>query len=118
MLTIIIEADEPGGIVDEQTREWVSPREAAEIVGIPMTTVRDWTRSGRIDVREAPDGRVVDLQQVRERAMGPSSARPQSGLQDRVADEAPERTSGKLARERELAETLQGLQQLARERNP
>jgi hypothetical protein len=102
----------------EQRREWMSLKEAADVVGITMTTVRDWTRSGRIDVRDVPDGRVVDVQQVRERAMGPSSARPQSGLQDRLADEAPERSSRRLARERELAETLQGLQQLARKRNP
>jgi hypothetical protein len=50
--------------------------------------------------------------------MGPEVVKRSSDLQDRVADEAPERYAGRLSRKRELASTLQGLQQLARERNP
>ena len=102
--------------MDDTRREWVSLKEAADLVGISMTTIRDWSRFGAIDMQELPAGRVVDLQQVREKAMGPALVRRPSDLQDRVADEAPERFAGRRSRDEELARTLQGLQQLARER--
>ncbi|MEP6973497.1 MAG: hypothetical protein ABI869_05060 [Actinomycetota bacterium] len=104
--------------MDEGQNGWVSLSEAAEIVGIPMTTIRDWSRFGMIDMQERATGRVVNVQQVRDKAMGPAASKPPSDLQDRVADEDPERSAGRLSREKELARTLQGLQQLARERCP
>ena len=103
--------------MDDTRREWVSLREAADIVGVPMTTIRDWSRYGAIDMQELPAGRVVDLEQVREKAMGPALVRRPSDLQDRMADEAPERSAGRQSRQEELTKTLQGLQQLARERD-
>jgi hypothetical protein len=104
--------------MSEIRREWVTLREAAEDVGLPLTTVRDWTRSGAIEMREIPTGRVVDLAEVRLKAMGPAALKRPSDLQDRVADEAPERTAGRQSRNEELASTLLGLQELARQRHP
>lgn len=46
-----------------------------------------------------------------------ATARPRTDLQDRVADALYGRRPARLARERELTETLLGLQQLARERH-
>jgi len=103
--------------VDKPLHEWVSLREASEIVGVPMTTIRDWSRFGKIDMKELPTGRVVNVQQVMERAMGPVVVKRPSDLQDRVADEAPERSAERPSREKELAETLKSLQQLARDRS-
>jgi hypothetical protein len=104
-------------------REWVSLNEAAERVGVSMTTVRDWTRLGSVEMKELPSGRIVDLQQVREKAMGPAAARLQSGLQDRVSDGVAEQsvdhppTEG-ASSEDGLTEILLGLQELARQRDP
>ena len=94
-------------------REWVSLKKAAESIGINITTIRDWSRAGQVESREAATGRLVDLAQVRDKAaMGPAARkRRPSDLQDRVADgvadvDSPER----------LTTTLQELQELARER--
>ena len=93
-------------------REWVSLKEAAETIGISITTIRDWSRAGQLEMRETANGRFIDLAQVREKAMGPAARkRRPSDLQDRVADgvaatDSPER----------LTSTLQQLQELARER--
>jgi hypothetical protein len=104
--------------MDEAQQEWVSISEAAKIVGIPMTTIRDWSRFGAIDMKELPSGRVVDVQQVREKAMGPAVVKRPSNLQDRVADEAPERSAERPSRDAELTDTLLELQELARQRRP
>jgi hypothetical protein len=95
----------------------VSIREAAESVSIPMTTVRDWSRFGLIDMKELPAGRVVNVRQVREKAMGPAVAKRPSDLQDRVADGSPTRSAGRSARDADLTRTLLGLQELARQRD-
>src|SRR3954465_3339249 len=84
--------------MDEAQREWVSIREAAQTVGIPMTTIRDWSRFGLIDMKELPAGRVVNVQQVRDKAMGPAVVKRPSDLQDRVADGSPVRSAGRSAR--------------------
>jgi predicted site-specific integrase-resolvase len=104
--------------MNEPQREWVSIKEAAETVGIPMTTIRDWSRFGAIETKELPGGRVVNMQQVREKAMGPAVAKRPSDLQDRVADQAPERSAGRRARDEDLTRTLLDLQELARQRHP
>jgi len=104
--------------MDEPQREWVSMKEAAETVGIPMATIRDWSRFGTIEMKELPAGRVVNLQQVRQKATGPAVAKQPSDLQDRVADQAPERSAGRRARDEDLTRTLLDLQELARKRHP
>ena len=104
--------------MSEIQRQWVPMTEAAEEVGLPLTTVRDWTRSGAIEMRELPTGRVVDVEEVRLKAMGPAAVKRPSDLQERVADEAPGRAAGRQSREEQLATTLQGLQELARTRHP
>jgi len=81
-----------------------------------MTTIREWSRQGTIETKEGATGRLVDVQQVREKAMGPVAIKRPSGLQDRVADGSPDRSAGRRTRDKELAVTLLGLQELARER--
>ena len=100
-----------------ETGEWVSLRDAADEVGVSITTVRDWTRSGDIALRNEASGRLVDLHEVRAKAMGPAVSSRQSDLQDRVADGIDRETAGHDADE-ELPSILLGLQKLARERNP
>jgi hypothetical protein len=112
VITISISED----TMDEVQHEWVSIREAAATVGIPMTTVRDWSRFGHIDMKELPTGRVVNVQQVMEKAMGPAVVKRPSDLQDRVADGSGARSRGRNARDADLTRTLLGLQELARER--
>lgn len=56
-------------------------------------------------------------EQVRHGLVARAVAKRRSDLQHRIADEASERSAARLARERELAQALQGLQQLARERS-
>src|SRR5215210_3713849 len=104
--------------MDEAQREWVSIRDAAETVGIPMTTVRDWSRFGLIDMKELPAGRVVNVQQVREKAMGPAVVKRPSDLQARLAAGSLARSAGRSARDADLTRTLLGLQELARQRDP
>jgi hypothetical protein len=72
--------------------------------------------AGMIETKESSTGRLVDVDQVREKAMGPVAIKRPSALQDRVADGTPERTAGRPTREQELAGTLLELQALARER--
>jgi hypothetical protein len=95
-------------------REWVGLKAASEQVGIPITTIRDWTRLGLIELREHPTGRVVDLHQVRAKAMGPIAMKRPSDLQDRVADGVLEQVPG--APRDSLASILLDLQELARQR--
>jgi len=102
--------------MDAGQREWISINEASQQVGIPVTTIRDWSRRGTIEIKEGSTGRLVDVQQVREKALGAVAIKRPSDLQDRVADGPPERSAGRKTRDRELAGTLLELQQLARER--
>lgn len=108
----------------ETEREWVSMREAARQVGITVTTIRDWSKSGTIETRERSTGRQVDIAQVKEKAMGPGATKRPSSLQDRVADgEAEQGPDGHSNEDGSLkdgflASTLQGLHELARKRHP
>jgi DNA-binding transcriptional MerR regulator len=102
--------------MDVAQREWISLKEASKQVGIPMTTIRGWARQGMIETKESSTGRLVDVEQVREKAMGRVPIKRPSDLQDRVADGTPERAAGRPTREKELAGTLLELQALARER--
>jgi predicted site-specific integrase-resolvase len=47
-----------------EPREWVSLKEAAEQIGVNITTIREWYRSGAVDSRGQSPGVVVDLEQV------------------------------------------------------
>jgi len=102
--------------MDVTQREWISLKEASQQVGIPMTTIRDWSRRGTIETKESSTGRLVDVQQVREKAMGPVAVKRPSDLQDRVADGPSDRSAGRRTRDQQLAGTLLELQELARER--
>src|SRR3954464_2546806 len=102
--------------MDVTQREWISLKEASQQVGIPMTTIRDWSRRGTIETKESSTGRLVDVQQVREKAMGPVAVKRPSDLQDRVADGPSDQSSaGRATRDQQLAGTLLELQKLARE---
>jgi hypothetical protein len=102
--------------MDVAKREWISLKEASLQVGVPMTTIRDWSRRGTIETKEGSTGRLVDVQQIREKAMGPVAINRPSDLQDRVADDAPDRSAGRRTRDQQLAGTLLELQKLARDR--
>jgi predicted site-specific integrase-resolvase len=56
--------------METRERQWVTMREASQEVGVSLTTLRDWYRSGAIDTRGQSLGRVIDLDQVRQMAMG------------------------------------------------
>jgi hypothetical protein len=104
-----------GGTMARTKREWASLQEAAQQVGVSLTTLREWCRSGAVETRGESDGRVVDLAQVRDKAMGPAAPKRPSTLQDRVADSDVEGvTQGEP--QRTLTRTLRELQELARER--
>jgi hypothetical protein len=47
-----------------------------------MTTIRDWSRQGMIETKESSTGRLVDVDQVREKAIGPVAIKRPSALQD------------------------------------
>jgi hypothetical protein len=99
-------------------REWVSLQEAALQVGVSLTTVRDWCRSGAVETKGESTGRVVDLAQVRAKAMGPAAPKRPSTLQDRVADSDGEGVTQGEPRQTYLNRALHELQELARERHP
>lgn len=67
-------------------REGVTVEEAAQEVGVSVTRVRDWYRAGSIETVQHPAGRVVRLEQVRERAMGFAIRLQRSGVQHRIDD--------------------------------
>ena len=97
-------------------REWVSLKEAAERVGVSMTTIRDWYRSGAIDGRGRSPGIFVDLDQVREKAMGFAARMRPSDLQDRVADGVAVRNATDNQTQTNITINLPELQELVRER--
>ena len=100
--------------MDGAQREWVGLKAASEAVGGPVTTIRDWSRQGVIEIQQHPTGRVVDLHQVRAKAMGPVATKRPSDLQDRVADGLS--GPGSETPRDNLTGILLGLQELARER--
>jgi hypothetical protein len=102
--------------MDMKPREWVSLKEAAERIGVSITTVREWCRSGAVDSRGQSPGIVVDLNQVREKAMGFAARRRPSDLQDRVADSATVRNETDDPTPTTLTINLPELQELVRER--
>jgi hypothetical protein len=99
----------------EQT--WVTVDQAAREVGISPTTIRDWYRSGTVATIVHPSGRVVDLDQVRSRAMGFAAPRPRRGaIKDRFLDgTAPTAPVGS-SLDAELTVNVGELQELARQR--
>jgi predicted site-specific integrase-resolvase len=103
--------------METRERQWVTMREASQEVGVSLTTLRDWYRSGAIDTRGQSLGRVIDLDQVRQMAMGsPRGAARRRGLQDRVAD-AAEQARRQTLLHTPLMTNLLELQELARERS-
>jgi hypothetical protein len=102
--------------MDMKPREWVSLKEAAEQIGVSITTVREWCRSGAVDGRGQSPGIVVDLDQVRDKAMGFAARRRPSDLQDRVADGATGRSEPGGSTQTPLRINLPELQELVRER--
>jgi hypothetical protein len=102
--------------MDMKPREWVSLKEAAEQIGVSMTTIREWYRSGAVDSRGQSPGVVVDLEQVRDKAMGFAARKRPSDLQDRVADSARVRDRTDDPTETTLTASLRELQELVCER--
>jgi hypothetical protein len=98
-------------------RTWVTVEQAAREVGISPTTIRDWYRSGTVATIAHPSGRVVDLDQVRTRAMGFAAPRPRHvNVKDRLHDgTAPKAPSGS-TRVAERTINVCELQELARQR--
>jgi hypothetical protein len=103
--------------MDTTGHTWVTVDQAAREVGVSPTTIRDWYRAGTVATIAHPSGRVVDLDQVRSRAMGFAAPRPRrDNIKDRLLDgTAPKAPSGSTL-EAELTINVGELQQLARER--
>jgi transposase-like protein len=103
--------------MDTTEQTWVTVDQAAREVGISPTTIRDWYRSGAVATIAHPSGRVVDLDQVRSRAMGFAAPRPRHvNIKDRMHDgTAPDAPEGSTL-EAELTINVGELQQLARQR--
>jgi DNA-binding transcriptional MerR regulator len=72
------------------TTDWLSLRQASDATGIPVSTLRNWARKGRIptSLDETPSGtrRMVSLNGVRARArqLG-QTAQPVAGTRERAA---------------------------------
>jgi hypothetical protein len=99
----------------EQT--WVTIDQAAREVGVSPTTIRDWYRSGTVATIAHPSGRVVDLDQVRSRAMGFAAPRShRAAVKNRVLDgrAGPARAGSSTAAE--VTVNVGELQELARQR--
>ena len=95
-------------------REWVPVREAAQEVGVSVTTVRDWYRSGVIETEEYASRKMVRLAQVREQAVA-LAGKVRPALQTRIADR-PRPAENDPGRESEPKESVLELQQIARRR--
>jgi hypothetical protein len=85
---------------------------------VSITTIREWYRAGAVDTRGLSSGLVVDLEQVRDKAMGFAARRRPTDLQDRVADSAIRRDAVGNPMETTLMNGLRELQELVRERIP
>ena len=77
------------------TTDWLSLRQASDATGIPVSTLRNWARKGRIatSLDETPSGtrRMVSLNGVRARARQLGQATlPAAGSPERAAAVAPE----------------------------
>jgi hypothetical protein len=95
---------------------WVTVDQAAREVGISPTTIRDWYRAGTVATIVHPSGRVVDLDQVRSRAMGFAAPRPRQGaITDRMHDGTGAKAHAR-ALQAEVTINVGELQQLARQR--
>jgi hypothetical protein len=52
-------------------QDWITLQDASQRTKVPLTTIRDWYRSGAIDASTAPQGhRLVRLSQVEQQATG------------------------------------------------
>jgi hypothetical protein len=98
----------------EQT--WVTVDQAAREVGISATTIRDWYRSGTVATIVHPSGRVVDLDQVRSRAMGFAAPRSHAAVKNRVLDGRAGTPRAESSLAAEVTVDVGELQELARQR--
>jgi hypothetical protein len=98
--------------VDRQ--DWVTLEDAARQTKVPLTTIRDWYRSGAIEASTAPEGhRVVRLSQVEQQATGMQrevGKNPSSRLRPPAEHQPDAETLAAISR------SVQELQDLARER--
>ena len=54
-----------------RTEDWVTLEDASQQAKVPLTTIRDWYRSGAIDASYSSDGqRLVRMSQVEQQATG------------------------------------------------
>ncbi len=101
--------------MEETERTWVTVDQAAREVGISPTTIRDWYRAGTVATVAHPSGRVVDLEEVRTRAMGfAAPRRTRAGIKARVHGGLPPKAPPGV--EGGSAVNVEELQQLARQR--
>jgi hypothetical protein len=96
-------------------RIWVPVDAAAKDVGVPVATVHDWYTAGVVDTEVHEHGRVVDLRQVREEAMGYVATLEPSGLSARLADPEAGREDD-VAGLKENDPLITDLQELTRDR--
>jgi len=100
-------------VVREQA--WVTLPEASNEVGVPMSTIRDWYRSGAIESQVSPGGqRLVSLEEVQDHATGlhHKSKRGEKSRPSRT----PEQLQADVERESTLSRAVVELQGMARAR--
>ena len=99
----------------DRDEDWVPLVRAAHEAGVPITTIRDWYRTGAIESMATPEGqRLVRLSQALEQATGRGSSRGRSATQrpSQTPEEIQAEVEAIATRTRAVAE----LQEAARER--
>jgi hypothetical protein len=97
--------------VDEQ--DWVTLQDASQRTKVPLTTIRDWYRSGAIDASTTPEGRrLVRLSQLEQQATGMRRETGKVPSARLIRPQAEHRPGAEAVADH----TVQELQGLARER--
>ena len=96
-------------------QDWVTLHRASREVGVPVTTIRDWFRSGAIDSTVGQDGqRLVLMSQVMQQATGLGSDRSRRSTQRPAR--TPEQLEAEVEAIAERTRAVSELQEVARER--
>ena len=93
-----------------EDQDWVSLTRAANEVAVPVTTIRDWLRSGVIESTTTRDGqRLVRMSQAIEHATGLSSHRGRALSRPARTPEQLEAESAAIAERNRAVVELQGM---------
>jgi hypothetical protein len=100
-------------VMPVEERDWITLQDASQQTKVPLTTIRDWYRSGAIDASTTPEGRrLVRLSQVERQATGIQRETGKVPSARLIRPQGEHRPAAEAAADR----TVQELQDLARER--